>query len=120
MSRVPYYIVFSRYTNCLRVFTLAAERYQELALDPNQPKVWISALELGLGLWQGKYEGVERLWLRWYDAEGNWILTDTEQERYEKEQALRRAEVAETLLEQERREKAQLLELLKELERRSP
>jgi translation initiation factor IF-2 len=44
-------------------------------------------LELGLGLWQGEYQGIERLWLRWYDAQGNWILTQTEQERQRAEQA---------------------------------
>lgn len=49
-------------------------------------------LELGLGLWQGEYQGIEQLWLRWYDARGNWILTQTEQERVEKAQALQQAE----------------------------
>lgn len=107
--RVPYYVVFSRYTDRLRVFTLVADRYQELELDSNQPKLWIPTLELGLGLWQGKYEGVTRQWLRWYDAEGNWVLTDTEE-------ALQRAEQADALLEQERQEKERLLERLRQLE----
>ena len=30
-------------------------------------------LNLGLGLWQGKQRGITRQWLRWNDAEGNWI-----------------------------------------------
>lgn len=107
--RVPYYVVFSRYTDCLRVFTLVADRYQELELDPNQPKLWIPTLELGLGLWQGEYEGVTRQWLRWYEVEGNWVLTDTEQ-------AVQRAEQVEALLEQERQEKERLLERLRQLE----
>jgi predicted transposase YdaD len=33
---------------------------------------------LGLGLWQGAFEGVTRHWLRWYDDQGNWIPTDAE------------------------------------------
>jgi len=45
---VPYYVVFSRYTNRLRAFTLVADRYQESELDPNQPKLWIPAL-VGIG-----------------------------------------------------------------------
>jgi hypothetical protein len=49
-------------------------------------------LELGLGLWQGEFQGIERLWLRWYDARGNWIPTEAEQERVEKAQALQQAE----------------------------
>ncbi|MEQ9624112.1 Uma2 family endonuclease [Coleofasciculus chthonoplastes] len=95
--RIPYYIVFSRYTNQLRVFKLEGARYQELELP--EPRVWMRELELGLGLWQGEFQGVERFWLRWYDAEGNWILTEAEQERQRAEEAESRAEEAETRLE---------------------
>jgi Uma2 family endonuclease len=83
--RIPYYVVFSRYTNRLRAFKQEGARYQDLEL--HQPRVWMPELELGLGLWQGEYQGIERLWLRWYDAQGNWILTQTEQERQRAEQA---------------------------------
>jgi len=71
--RVPYYVVFSRYTNRLRAFTLVADRYQESELDPNQPKLWIPALELGLGLWQGNMRR-DAAMATWYDAEV--VLTD--------------------------------------------
>jgi hypothetical protein len=27
------------------------------------------------------YQGSDRIWLRWYDAEGNWVLTPEEPER---------------------------------------
>jgi len=76
--RVPYYIVFSRYTNQVRFFQLTGGRYQEQALDPTQPRLWIPELGLGLGLWQGAFEGVSRHWLRWYDDQENWIPTDAE------------------------------------------
>jgi Uma2 family endonuclease len=76
--RVPYYIVFSRYTNRLRFFQLTGGRYQEQMLDSTQPRIWIPELELGLGLWQGAFEGVTRHWLRWYDNQGTWIPTDAE------------------------------------------
>jgi Uma2 family endonuclease len=88
--RIPYYAVFSRYTNQLRVFKMEGAHYRELEL--NQSRAWIPDLELGLGLWQGEYEGIERLWLRWYDAQGNWILTAAEQERQRAEQERQRAE----------------------------
>ena len=88
--RIPYYIVFSRYTNQLRTFKLDGAQYQELELQ--EARVWMPELELGLGLWQGEYQGIERLWLRWYDDRGNWILTEAEQERVEKAQALQQAE----------------------------
>jgi Uma2 family endonuclease len=135
--QIPYYIVFSRYTNRVRAFTLVESRYQEITLDPNKPQVWIPQIELGLGLWQGEYELVNRLWLRWYDATGNWVLTDTEQalQRSDEatrvadeatrvadeatrvaDEATRRANQAEALLEQQRRENERLLERLRQLE----
>ncbi|BBD60178.1 hypothetical protein NIES2109_29730 [Nostoc sp. HK-01] len=76
--RVPYYIVFDRYSDKLQAFQLVADRYSEI--DLNIPRIWMPSLQLGLGLWQGSYQGIERLWLRWYDADGNWIPTPVEQE----------------------------------------
>lgn len=95
--RIPYYVVFSRYTNQLRVFKLDGAHYQELELK--QSKIWISDLNLGLGLWQGEYQGIERLWLRWYDVQGSWIPTEAEQERLRAQQAESRANEAEARLE---------------------
>ncbi len=47
--RVPYYIVFNRYTDKLQAFQLVADSYSEL--DLTTPRVWMLGLELGLGLW---------------------------------------------------------------------
>ncbi|MEH1949669.1 MAG: Uma2 family endonuclease [Nostoc sp.] len=76
--RVPYYIVFDRYTDKLQAFQLVADSYSEL--DLSTPRVWMPGLELGLGLWQGSYQAIERLWLRWYDASENWLPTPLERE----------------------------------------
>jgi len=76
--QVPYYFVFSRYTNRLRFFQWVEGCYQEQLLDAANPKAWLPALNLGLGVWQGEFEGVTRAWLRWYDVAGEWLLTDTE------------------------------------------
>ena len=97
--RIPYYVVFSRYTNQVRAFKLEGAHYQELELQ--ESRVWISELDLGLGLWQGEYLGIERLWLRWYDAQGNWILTDAELQRQRAEQEQQRAEQEQQRAEQE-------------------
>ncbi|WP_199755330.1 Uma2 family endonuclease [Chroococcidiopsis cubana] len=75
--RVPYYAVFDRYSDRLRAFTLIAGQYQEEILE--RSRFFLPGLNLGLGLWQGTYQGIERQWLRWYDAQGNWIPTATEQ-----------------------------------------
>ena len=83
--RIPYYVIFSRYTDRMRVFTLQSDRYVEQ--DLAESKIWMPEIELGIGLWQGRYKGVNRLWLRFYDANGDWILTDTEQADLRAEQA---------------------------------
>ncbi len=85
--RVPHYIVYSRYTQQFRYFKLDGGVYREQPLQPENPRVWLADLEIGLGIWDGVFEDVPSHWLRWCDAEGNWLLTDTERERLEKEQA---------------------------------
>jgi Uma2 family endonuclease len=104
--QIPYYVVFSRYTGRLQAFTLQAGRYVEL--ERSESQVWMPEIRLGLGLWQGSHVGIERLWLRWYDAAGNWILTEAEQERQRAEQERQRAE-------QERQRAERLAERLKAL-----
>ncbi|WP_333138488.1 Uma2 family endonuclease [Microcoleus sp. Pol11C2] len=93
---VPIYAVFSRYTNRLRVFELKGGHYQELELPDS--RVWIPDLSLGLGLWQGEFQGIDRVWLRWYDVDGNWILTEAEQQRQRAESAECRAQQTEAQL----------------------
>lgn len=128
--RVPYYAVFSRESTELRIFRLTGARYAEIT--GHGGRFWIAEAGLGLGLWQGSYHGQERLWLRWFDAQGNWTLTAdelAERERREKDAALlreaqlrHRAEQAEHLVEQERRRAEQekqraerMAELLRQL-----
>ncbi len=89
--RVPYYVLFNREASTYRLFRLEGTAYQELS----EQRLWIEPLQIGLGLWQGSFAGVERLWLRWYDAKGRWISTDIEQERQRTEQERQRAERAE-------------------------
>ncbi|WP_041596284.1 hypothetical protein [Halothece sp. PCC 7418] len=48
--------------------------------------------QLGLGLWEGEYQGINRLWMRWYDQNNNWIPTPAEPESQRAEQANQRAE----------------------------
>ncbi len=108
--RVPYYVVFSRYTNRMRAFKLEGAHYQELELSDS--RVWMSEIDLGLGLWQGEYLGVDRLWLRWYDSEGNWIPTPEERAQHEQqraEQEQQRADQEQERADQEQ-ERAELAE----------
>jgi Uma2 family endonuclease len=109
--KIPYYFVFSDITNKLRYFRLIQDKYEEQILPENSP-VWIPELKLCLGLWYGNYDGFTRLWLRWLDMEGNWILTgeeradkerlNTERERLAKQIALQEKEEEKLAKEQER------------------
>ncbi|MCP4113475.1 MAG: Uma2 family endonuclease [Desulfobacteraceae bacterium] len=90
---IPYYIVFSHYTDELLAFELIRGRYRKIPLP--EKRVWLPEIKLGLGLWRGTYKYLERKWMRWYDVEGNWIPTSVEKEKQRAETAEQRAESAE-------------------------
>jgi FKBP-type peptidyl-prolyl cis-trans isomerase len=65
----------------------------------------IEKMGVELGIWQGIYKNVELPWLRWWDLEGNFLLTgeeQAEQERQRAEQERQRAEQEKQRAEQER------------------
>jgi hypothetical protein len=104
----------------LKVFELRGKHYVELS-----PPFWLEDVGLGLMLWNGEFEGVSGEWLRWRDRLGQVILTGAEgqaieQQRAEAEQQRaeverQRAEQAESQLEAERWQAAQLAERLRQL-----
>lgn len=109
--RVPYYVVFSRYTNKLWFFKLVGGRYEQQLLNADSPQIWIPELELGLGLWQGAYQDIERVWLRWYDEAGECLPTPEEQLIQEQRQVEQERDRAE----QERQRADRLAARLREL-----
>jgi Uma2 family endonuclease len=76
--RVPFYVVFDRYHTHLRVFVLERMQYRQVEIAEPNPRFWFDELELGLGVWEGMYQGFMGKWLRWYDASGEWIPTEAE------------------------------------------
>lgn len=108
--RVPYYIIFDRYSDHLRAFHLQADQYEPISLSDN--KLWIPNLKIGLGSWYGEHRGIERLWLRWYGADGRWSQTaeeraDTETQRAEAETQRAEAETRRAETEMQRAEAAE-------------
>jgi Uma2 family endonuclease len=99
---IPYYFVFSKYNNQLRVFRLIGNRYREQVLTGS--RFWIPEIQLSLGLWQGCFLQNERLWLRWYDLNGNLILTPEEFERQRAQLESQRAELESQRAEFERQQ----------------
>ena len=93
---VAYYIVFDplqQLGDCLlRSFEQRAGRYQAMST------AWLEAIDIGLTLWEGTFEGKDDRWLRWCTAEGVVIPTgaeNAEQERQRAEQERQRADRAE-------------------------
>ncbi len=103
--RIPYYFVYNRYNNEFQGFGLTTNRYQSLSRTPQG--FWLPEARMGLGLWQGSYQGIKRLWLRWYDEGGNWLPTPTEKEKQRANLEKQRADQAE-------RENQRLRELLRQ------
>jgi Uma2 family endonuclease len=113
LLRIPYYVVFSRYTDELHYFELAGGSYREV--HPKEQRLWLPEVGLGLGLWSGTYQGLERRWLRCYDADGVWIPTPLEREQQLIEQERRRTEQERQRAEQERQRAERLAAQLRAL-----
>jgi Uma2 family endonuclease len=107
--RIPYYVIFDRYTNRLRAFHLVATHYTELDL-PDQ-KLWLEDVQLGLGVWEGLYADAQGSWLRCYDALGHWIPTLAETAVQERQRADRAQQQADQAQQRADRLAAQLPEL---------
>lgn len=111
--QVPYYIVFDRRNLKLWFFRLVNGKYERQPINTENPRLWLEDLEIGLGLWEGDYCDVPRMWLRWCDAEGNWLPTPEEAERDAKlqERSEKFRERSEKL-----RERSEKLQALRQLE----
>lgn len=107
--RIPYYVVFSRYTNELRAFQLVGGHYEPMNLTNGY--LLMPEIDLSLGLWQGSFRDIERLWLRWFTLTGELIPAPTE----EAAAATERAIIAEQEAAQAKRKAEQLAERLRQL-----
>jgi hypothetical protein len=84
--RIPYYVVFSRYTNELRAFQLVGGHYEPMNLTDGY--LLMPEIDLSLGLWQGSFQNIERLWLRWFTLAGELIPVPTEEAAAATERAI--------------------------------
>jgi Uma2 family endonuclease len=102
--RIPYYGIYEMRTGNLEVYHLIDFVYRRM--EPNERGHYpIPVLDVELGLWQGSYQNQELLWLRWWDSQGNLLLTGSEQVEIERalvEQERERAQQERERAEQER------------------
>ncbi|NET58407.1 MAG: Uma2 family endonuclease [Symploca sp. SIO2E6] len=101
---IPYYGIFIVDTGELEIYHWEDGTYQQLTTN-ERGHYRINRMNVELGVWRGTYLGQpEQAWLRWWDLQGNLLLTGKE-----------RALVAEAQTEQERQKRQQLAAQLKSL-----
>jgi hypothetical protein len=64
-----------------------------------------------LGIWQGQYKNMEAPWLRWWDAQGNLLLSSDEKSQ----QLSSQLEEVSSQLEQEQQKAERLAQRLRQL-----
>ena len=95
------YFAYDPDTEELLGWHLVDGRYQ--SLKPNEKgQLWCEELGLWLGTWFGPFQGEERLWLRFFDREGNLVPLFSEAQKKEAEQAKLQTEEAKEVARQER------------------
>lgn len=89
--RVPFYGIYEVKKAAVEVYHLVDGRYEKLPANErgNYP---IAPMGVELGIWQGRYENMELPWLRWWDSEGNLLLTGDELVDRERQRADRLAQ----------------------------
>jgi Uma2 family endonuclease len=116
---VPHYIVFNKRDSSLRYFRLRDGSYQEQAVAETNTRLWIPELGIGLAIWQGTFEGMPQAWLRWCDATGMLLPTDTEAALEREAEAQQQRDQAESQRQQaeSQRDQAELQRQQAELQR---
>jgi hypothetical protein len=113
-AKVRYYVIFDPENQLkkgvLRIYELQQTNYVEKTNN------WLSGVGLGLTLWEGRYERLHKIWLRWCDRNNQLILTgaeNTEEQRLAKEKAQQQAE-QERLAKQQAQQQAKQERLAKQ------
>jgi Uma2 family endonuclease len=90
---IPFYGIYEVTRASVEVYHLVEGRYSLLPAN-DRGYYPIPPLGVELGIWQGRYKNVELPWLRWWDREGNLLLTGEERaDRAERENALLREQL---------------------------
>lgn len=113
--RIPYYAIYIIQTGQLEVYNWVNTRYRRL--EPNDRGHYpIELMGVELGVWFGSYQNQTERWLRWWDNQGNLLLTGSERARLERlhaEQERQRAEAERERADREREQKERLAAYLR-------
>ncbi|NEP60222.1 MAG: Uma2 family endonuclease [Symploca sp. SIO2G7] len=85
VMRIPYYGIYQVSNGTLEVYQLVKTLYEKMT--PNERGHYpIDTMEVELGLWRGPFlNNPEQPWLRWWDLDGNLLLTGHEQAQQERQ-----------------------------------
>ncbi|MGK7922078.1 MAG: Uma2 family endonuclease [Trichodesmium sp.] len=86
--RIPFYGIYEVKKAAVELYSLVSNDY-ELVKANERNHFPIPQLGIELGIWQGIYNNMELPWLRWWDNQGNLLLTGEERA----EQEYQRAEI---------------------------
>jgi Uma2 family endonuclease len=101
--RTPDYFVFDPFEpNAFQGWHLDGSGGYQLLQPNDRGWLWCETLGFWLGTWEGTIDREKAVWLRFYDTEGNLVLSPEEAERQKAEQAQQFAEQAQQLAEAER------------------
>jgi Uma2 family endonuclease len=91
--RIPFYAIYEVKKSAVEVYELVANRYQPIA-ENSRGHYPIPQMGVELGIWLGHYGNQTLPWLRWWDSNGNLLLSG--EERAEQESARAEQEKART------------------------
>jgi len=86
--RIPFYGIYEVEQARVDVYHLLEGSYRLLPAN-DRGHYPIEPLGVELGIWQGRYKNVELPWLRWWDSQGNLLLTGEERAEQERQRAER-------------------------------
>jgi len=96
--RAPFYAIYEEKKAAVEVYQLINGRYQLLPAN-ERGHYAIGPMGVELGIWRGQYQNMELNWLRWWDSEGNLLLTGNERAERERQRAETERQRAERLAE---------------------
>lgn len=110
IMRIPFYGIFFVNSGELELYELVGGQYQRMTAN-SRDRYPIPPMEVEIGVWDGTYQNQTQLWLRWWDVQGNLLLTGSERALVAEQQTQAAQEQATRYQEQAARYAQRLQEL---------
>lgn len=91
IMRIPFYGIFFVNSGELEMYELVGGQYQRMTAN-SRNHYPIPPMEVEVGVWEGAYQNQIQLWLRWWNMQGDLLLTGNERAIAAEEKAARLAE----------------------------